>query len=144
MTGKFAGKSSGTLGRLVALVVWVVLLILAALALAPKDAGAQGGTIPPAPEKQWTVLLPMVSDEAFPVSMPEMVAGEPSYATQDVNVDVWMGGAPGSAVEWMRAETLLTFWNWREDGRRDAVICWYGSWAWGAGAARCDLYLAGE
>lgn len=144
MEAKFVGKSGGTVGRIVAVVVWAMLLILAALWLAPRDAGAQGGTVPPAPEKQWTVLLPMISDNAFPAVMPPMIEGEPSYQTTPVNVDVWMGGEAGSTWEWMRASTLLTFWNWREDGRRDAVICWYGIWATGAGAARCELYPVGE
>lgn len=145
------GKMLGRVGRVVALVIWATLLYLMALAAQPEGVGAAGfgqGTVPPvtpvAPVKEYRVLLPAISENAFPQEMPALVEGEPSYQVKAVNVDVWMGGAPGSGTEWMRASTLLTFWSWREGGARDAAICWYGVWPDGSGAARCDLYPAGE
>jgi hypothetical protein len=82
-----------------------------------------------------TYYLPLVGANAFPAALPP---AEGTFLQVAVNVDVWMGGNGG--YDWMRADTLLTYWQRREDGTLDATICWYGVWQDGKGAGTCELY----
>lgn len=101
------------------------------------------GCPPPPPclsaEFTHSVFVPRADNRSIPYPLPDFIPGEESFLATNISERIDMGGAPGSGNEYMDATTLVTVLDATQDPAA-VLVCWYGQWPNGAGAARCDRY----
>jgi hypothetical protein len=107
----------------------IALTIVVASLFAPLVAYAQ----------ETIVYVPVVTHRSTPETMPPYLEGQESWLGYATDKIIPVGGAPGTPWEFMRATWVVT----AIDATQEPPImwvCYYGVFADGSNAARCDKY----